>query len=157
MSPYNYFPMNYQQPYYQQQPQQNNGGYVTVRTEAEARNYPVAPGTSVTFFNETQPYCYKKSAGMSPLDAPTFEIYQITKVEPEANNSTPEDQTPKIGAFSQELEALSKRVEELEKDGTAATMTASEFIESGKFDEIIDRTAERLQNEALQKRKYARL
>lgn len=123
MSPYNYFPMNYQQPYYQQQLQQQpqpqtqptNGGYVTVRTEAEARNYPVAPGTSVTFFNETQPYCYKKSAGMSPLDAPTFEIYQITKVEPEANNSTPEDQTPKIGAFSQELEALTKRVEELEK------------------------------------------
>lgn len=53
--------------------------------------------------------------------------------------------------FAALREFLPALVEEMEKDGTAATMTASEFIESGKFDEIIDRTAERLQNEGVTK------
>ena len=53
--------------------------------------------------------------------------------------------------FAALREFLPALVEEMEKDGTAATMTASEFIESGKFDEIVDRTAERLQNEGITK------
>lgn len=134
MSPYNYFPVTYQNPYMQnfqqqpqmqqqqpqpqQQPQQLNGGYVTVRSEEEARNYPVAPGASVTFFNETQPFCYKKSAGTSPLDPPTFEIYQITKVESvkkdEPTNITPKTEKSQIEAILSDLEALEKRVSEIE-------------------------------------------
>ena len=76
------------QMYQQQMPQQNqNNGYVIVRSEEEARNYPLAPGYSMTFFNETQPYCYKKSMSHSPLDHPTFEVYKIVKEEaaPEVN------------------------------------------------------------------------
>lgn len=53
--------------------------------------------------------------------------------------------------FAALREFLPALVEEMEKDGTAATMTASEFIESGKFDEIVDRTAERLQGEGVTK------
>ena len=68
------FPMCYQpmyqpytQPYTQMQnqpqnvaPVQQNGGFVRVQNENEARMYPVAPGNSVTFINENAPYCYTK-------------------------------------------------------------------------------------------------
>ena len=53
--------------------QVQNGGFVTVRSEAEARAYPVAPGTSVTFKNESAPYCYTKTMGFSQFDKPIFE------------------------------------------------------------------------------------
>lgn len=92
----NYFPVNYQ-PFYpnqiqNQQMQQNvyqnqmqnqiqmqNGGYWPVRSEDEARNWPVQPGNILTFFDETKPYCYKKAMGLSPLDRPVFEKYRIVK------------------------------------------------------------------------------
>lgn len=139
MSPYNYFPASYQNPYMQsyqqqqaalqqqyqqqmqqqQQPQTLSGGYVTVRSEEEARSYPVAPGASVTFFNETQPFCYKKSAGTSPLDPPTFEIYQITKVENVSNinpiKDTPGQKNEQIDGILCEIEVLHKQVSELQE------------------------------------------
>ena len=49
-------------PYYQQLQQQygqnlptQQSPFITVRSEAEARNYPVAYGNSVTFKDETSP------------------------------------------------------------------------------------------------------
>lgn len=104
----NYFPVGYQpmyqqgyqqptQPVQQTQPQQSyapnqnqvqNGGFVPVRSEAEARAYPVAPGTSITFKNETAPYCYTKTMGFSQLEAPRFEKYRLVKEdEPETSES----------------------------------------------------------------------
>lgn len=103
MPSYNNYPM-YQQPYYQQvmqqpyqqmQPmqyqqmqQQNvqqqqmitkNNEFVRVRSKEEAKNYPVAPGNSVTFINESAPYCYVKTMGASQLDRPIFEVYRLVK------------------------------------------------------------------------------
>lgn len=88
--------MNY--PYYYPQYQQNNqqmagtqmslpqqqpqfGGFVSVRNEMEARNYPVAPGNSVMFRDETGPYIYSKSMGYSQLDTPRFDKYRLVKEE----------------------------------------------------------------------------
>lgn len=104
--PASYQPMyqqGYQQPTQQTQPQvqqqsyaptQNqaqNGGFVPVRSEAEARAYPVAPGTSITFKNETAPYCYTKTMGFSQLEAPRFEKYRLVKEdEPETSESSGE-------------------------------------------------------------------
>jgi len=107
----NYYPASYQ-PVYQQgyqqptptvqqaQPQQSfatnqnqvqNGGFVPVRSEAEARAYPVAPGTSITFKNETAPYCYTKTMGFSQLEAPRFEKYRLVKEdEPETSEASGE-------------------------------------------------------------------
>ena len=88
-----YYPAAYQpmvqQPVVQPQvqPVQNapgriqNGGFVTVRSEAEARDYPVAPGTSVTFKHETAPYCYTKTMGFSQFEAPRFEKFRLIKEE----------------------------------------------------------------------------
>ena len=109
-TPYqSYYPANYQPVYqqgYQQQQAQpqmqqqsfansqnqvQNGGFVPVRSEAEARAYPVAPGTSITFKNETAPYCYTKTMGFSQLEAPRFEKYRLVKEdEPETSESSGE-------------------------------------------------------------------
>ena len=55
------------------------GGFVSVRNETEARNYPVAPGNSITFKDETAPYVYTKTMGFSQLDRPSFEKYKLVK------------------------------------------------------------------------------
>ena len=64
-----------------QPPQIQNGGFVSVRSEQEARNYAVAPGTSVTFKDENSPYCYTKTKGFSQLEEPIFEKYRLVKEE----------------------------------------------------------------------------
>ncbi len=65
-----------------QQPQQiQNGGFVSVANEEIARNYPVAPGNSVTFKCENAPYIYTKTMGFSSLDTPIFEKYKLVKEE----------------------------------------------------------------------------
>lgn len=73
----------YQMPMQQQQqiPQIQNGGFISVRNETEARNYPVAPGNSITFKDETSPYVYTKTMGFSQLDRPIFERYKLVKEE----------------------------------------------------------------------------
>lgn len=94
---YNYFPAyqpNYygnQHPYYQQvmqqtqQAQQQNAiqqsGFVLVQSEQEARAYPVAPGNSITFKDESGPFCYVKTMGFNQLDRPIFEKYRLVKEE----------------------------------------------------------------------------
>lgn len=91
---YNYFPM-YQNPYQmipqqqvqqpviqqQQVPQMQNGGFMSVTSEQEARNYPVAPGNVITFKIEGQPYVCEKSQGFSQLEGPKFEKYRLVKEE----------------------------------------------------------------------------
>ena len=73
------------------QPQQTSG-FVSVRSEAEARNYPVAYGNSVTFKDETAPYIYSKTMGFSQLDRPIFEKYKLVKEETnEAETILPSD------------------------------------------------------------------
>lgn len=65
-----------------------NSGFVSVRNEAEARNYPVAQGNSVTFKDETAPYVYTKTVGFSQLDRPTFEKYKLVKEDVEETEIT---------------------------------------------------------------------
>lgn len=57
------------------------GGFVRVQSEQEARAYPVAPGNSITFIDESRPYCYTKSVDMSQLDRPKFDRYRLVKEE----------------------------------------------------------------------------
>lgn len=65
----------------QTQPQIQNGGFFPVNSENEARNYPVAPGNSVTFKDENLPYIYVKTMGFSQLDRPVFEKFKLIKEE----------------------------------------------------------------------------
>lgn len=150
----NGFPMNYQ--YYQQpvmqqpqqmftpqqvvpqqmqqvqQPQQypvTQSGFVRVRNENEARMYPVAPGNSVTFIDENNPYAYTKTVNMGQLDRPIFEKYRLVKED----DTAPVEATQKPGetttmdlsgyatkadvaAFRGELEAFKNDIETFRGD-----------------------------------------
>lgn len=127
---YNY--QQYQQSYPQQQYQQimqaqqqpQFGGFVSVRNEMEARNYPVAPGNSVMFRDETGPYIYSKSMGYSQLDTPRFDKYRLVKEEDvSVNVSEPHTDTENnkmdnlpTYALKSEFDALQELVSTLAED-----------------------------------------
>lgn len=99
----NYFPQQQIQP---QQSQPQNGGFIPVPSEDVARNYPVAPGNSVTFKNENAPYVYTKTMGFSQLDRPIFEKYKLVREEdePVSNKEMVTDDT--IGELKEEIDSL---------------------------------------------------
>lgn len=119
---YNYY-SNYNDSYMRRSPYQmpiqaptsqmqiQNGGIVFVNSEQEARNYPVAPGNSVTFKDETLPYVYTKTMGFSQLDQPVFEKYKLIKEEVADDNQTIENSVAKnieneISRLWAEIDAL---------------------------------------------------
>ena len=106
------YPMypNFQQAFPQQQ--QQSSGFVSVRSELEARNYPVAYGNSVTFKDETAPYVYTKTMGFSQLDRPVFEKYKLVKEESEEAVEKPVDSLDKIKS---DISSLWKEVNALKK------------------------------------------
>lgn len=102
--PYPYYQpySNYNQMYLQQNvpqqqsvPQIQNGGFVFVKDIQEAMNYPVAPGNSVTFKIEGQPYICSKTLGFSQLDQPIFEKYRLVKEDNSNNSSESPNEKPK--------------------------------------------------------------
>lgn len=137
--PYNNgFPMNYQQMYYPQyqqqqaqqtqqpqvqqqviQPQVQQGGFVPVTSENDARMYPVAPGNSVTFIDENSPYCYVKTMGFSQLDRPKFEKYRLVKEEetPAAEEPEKPEYITKdcLESINLDFESIRKDIEEMKE------------------------------------------
>lgn len=107
-NPYQYYPQQYQQNNQQMAgtqmslPQQQFGGFVSVRNEMEARNYPVAPGNSVMFRDETAPYIYSKSMGYSQLDTPRFDKYRLVKEEDTSVNVS----EPHTDSFESKMDNL---------------------------------------------------
>ena len=61
------------------------GGFVRVMNENEARMYPVAPASSVTFIDESKPYVYTKTINMGQLDRPVFERFRLVKEDDNGN------------------------------------------------------------------------
>ena len=74
-----YFMQNQNMQHYGQNLPTQQSPFVSVRSELEARNYPVAYGNSVTFKDETAPFIYSKTMGFSQLDKPIFEKYRLIK------------------------------------------------------------------------------
>lgn len=117
MNPYYYQNIPQYQPQQQmaQQPMQQiqNGGFVSVRNEIEAMNYPVAHGMSVTFKDETAPYIYTKTMGFSQMDRPTFEKYKLVKEAVDDPQEEPrnvlEDVKSEISALWGEINALKEQ------------------------------------------------
>ena len=128
-----YYPYQYpyQQAYqqnYQQSNQIQNTGLVSVRSVEEAYNYPVAPGNSITFKDETQPFVYTKTKGFSPLEQPVFEKYRLVKVEesqnvtqnPPKTSETWFDGEKQINLLWQEVNALKRKIEGVKEDDKSA-------------------------------------
>lgn len=125
-NPYNYFPASYNAAYnpYQQinQNQQiQQAGLVSVRNRAEAESYPIAPGNSVTFKDETAPYIYVKTMGFSQLDRPSFDVFRLIKEDapkmPENGDFSASKETNidlSLYAKKAEIEALNAKIEAIE-------------------------------------------
>ena len=106
-NPYQNQMMNYGQYQTQQQNIIQNGGFVRVPNEAAARNYPIAPGNSITFIDENAPYCYTMTMGFSQFDRPKFEKFRLVKEEDQPIQAQTTENMPKIDyALKSELEAL---------------------------------------------------
>lgn len=126
---YQYFNPYYQQQMPVQQPVQQQqiqtSGFIPVPSEEMARNYPVAPGNSVTFKNENAPYVYTKTMGFSQLDRPIFEKYKLVKEDApvsekseqiETNyNSIIENTNEKINSLNEEILRLWDEINTLKK------------------------------------------
>lgn len=94
-------------PVYQQPPQ-----IVSVRSEAEARNYPVGYGNSVTFKDETAPYIYTKTMGFSQLERPVFEKFKLVREDTtESPRVVNEDDS--LGKIRSDISALWKEINAL--------------------------------------------
>lgn len=103
-----------------------NAGFVSVRSEAEARSYPVAYGNSVTFKDENAPYVYTKTMGFSQLETPRFEKYKLVKEEPNLPQEAPLNasndnlhtyaEKSEIEAIWSEIEAIKKSLVKEDKD-----------------------------------------
>lgn len=83
-NPYQQQVMNQQQQLMAQQAQTQSSGLINVPNEAFAFNYPVAPGNSVMFKDESLPLVYVKTMGLSQFDQPTFEKYRLVKEDASA-------------------------------------------------------------------------
>lgn len=76
-------PQTAQQPTSQQMPPIQNGGFVNVRSYGEVDGWAMAPGSSVTFFVESNPpFLCVKTRGFSQLDTPTIEVFDLVKRKP---------------------------------------------------------------------------
>lgn len=119
-NPYFQQPM-VQQPMMQQpvmQPQIQNSGFVSVRNENEARNYPIGYGNSITFKDENAPYVYVKTMGFSQLDSPVFEKYVREEDKPisddvneKSNNLSYDDLKAEIDGVKGDIKWLKDRIQ----------------------------------------------
>lgn len=109
----------YQQP--QQMPQQmvRTSEFIPVPNEDVARNYPVAPGSSINFKNENAPYIYTKTMGISQFDQPVFKRYKLVEELPDLTIETPK-QTEPINTSDyvkkHEFESFRSRLDKLEEE-----------------------------------------
>ena len=77
-----------QQPVQSPQPEIRQNGFIRVKDESEVDAYPIAPGNSVTFIHETEPFVFVKTLGFSQFDRPVKEKYRLGKETPEEPNKT---------------------------------------------------------------------
>lgn len=136
---YNPYQQQYYQPNYPQQQTIQNGGFISVRNELEARNYPIAPGNSITFKDETSPYVYTKTMGFSQLDRPIFEKYKLVKENvddvPEntdSNSNSIDELKGKVIELDDELAELRGEIDAIKtKVNTSTRKTKNENKDGG--------------------------
>lgn len=124
-----------------QQPSIQQSGFVLVQSEQEARAYPVAPGNSITFKDETAPFCYVKTMGFNQLDRPTFERYRLvkeddpsearespaTREQPSPTKNTTYATKDDLAEIWEELDALKEKLKaQTEKKPVRARKTTEE-------------------------------
>lgn len=131
-----FYPQNYNQQSQVQLPQIQNGGLVSVHNEMEARNYPVAIGTSITFKDENAPYIYNKTMGFSQLDVPKFDKYRLVKEDTSEQTQTMQNgsETAKDDNFiiedlKSKIDMLENEIEDIKKKISTKTSTKKKEVE----------------------------
>lgn len=109
----------FQQP--QQMPQQmvRTSEFIPVPNEDVARNYPVAPGSSINFKNENAPYIYTKTMGISQFDQPVFKRYKLVEEASDLALEAPKTQEPiNVSDYvkKHEFESFRSRLDRLEEE-----------------------------------------
>lgn len=124
----NYSPYSYQYPQYgYQMPQQSqqqaqipsqmqSGGFMSVRSEQEARNYPVAPGNVMTFKIENQPYVCEKAQGFSQLEGPVFNKYRLVKEDTATPSTLPENDASNDEPINTTIDNIIHDIESIRED-----------------------------------------
>lgn len=96
----------------QQSPQSISSGLVSIPSEADARNYPVGYGQSVSFRDENAPYLYTKTMGFSQLEPPKFEKYKLIKENADSPDKPLENnQTEKLPSYAEKSDIEDVRAE----------------------------------------------
>lgn len=124
-----YYP-SYQQFYPQyQQPAQQQSSLIHVQSETQAREWSIAPGTSLMFIDDNQPFIYTKTAGNSQLEPCVFKIFRVSEIGTEnapktASSSESIDILPdsvrgEIEAIRAEIEDIKAKVKELTENESA--------------------------------------
>lgn len=125
-----------------QQPTIQQSGFVLVQSEQEARAYPVAPGNSITFKDESGPFCYVKTMSFNQLDRPTFERYRLVKEnapsEARESPTTHEQPAPTktyatkddLAAIWDELDALKEKLKAQAEKKTVRARKVTEETEA---------------------------
>lgn len=109
---------------YQQMPQlqPQNSTFIHVQSAAQAREWTVAPNSSVTFIDDNAPYCYTKSMGMSMLEPPIFKKFRLVEETDDAQIQQPQEQPQQTQQFDmtafmtkEEFEPYKVIIEEMQK------------------------------------------
>jgi hypothetical protein len=110
----------------QTQPTIQDGGIVQVKDETAARNYPTAPGVSITLIDETRQHLFVKTMGFNQLEKPVFKKFQLipenenngdlSGVSPETVKDTSEDLKPQIEGLQREIEGIKAEIEKLKAE-----------------------------------------
>lgn len=108
-----------------------NGGFVSVRNEEEAIRYPIAPGNSITFKDETAPYVYTKTMGFSQLDRPVFEKYKLVK---EKVNDSQELVKDLVKDYQSDIDKLWNEIDEIKANIKAMERPTTRKTKSGGDD-----------------------
>lgn len=128
---YNFYPQYYPQQQPQAQaPVQMQTAFMSVRSEAEARNYPVGFGNSITFKDENAPYVYTKTMGFSQLDTPHFEKYRLVKeepIQPQTDPSTSSDDKITIEDIDARFEAVWDAINGIKQETVKPTKKKKEI------------------------------
>lgn len=93
-----------------------NSGFISVPSEEVARNWPVAPGNSVTFKNENAPFVYTKTMGFSQLDRPSFEKFRLVKEADAPESIDPVQTEPTQYALEKDLDAMRNTMKHMKSD-----------------------------------------
>lgn len=118
MPAFNPYAYNPYQMYQAPQAQQSN--LIHVQSEAQAREWSVALGSSVMFIDDNAPFIYTKTAGSSQLEPAVFKRFKITEDNNVQNapQGGSEDSEDKLSAYltRAEFEPFKAIVERIEKE-----------------------------------------